>query len=306
MKPKYYTNAILLVMLLAVSGLSAQPIVAYTDLFTFDTRIAQVQGIITDDCSGNPISSAVIAITGIANSYTANSASDGAYVIDQVPTGNYEFSVTKDGYVLYSHEKFISSEPLQQINAELTRFINQHLPIINLIIADGSANCNEALESITVSGLTLTNASSLNLIAGQQINIQPDSYVESGSQFHAFIDASCYLCSQELPLLSSAELTENSKDLEPIEPELKFKQTGVFFSLFPNPTSGTFALELPNHEESTIIHIEIYNMLGSKILSTELPAQPQLHFSLAGQQQGIYLVRVSNGSEARTIKLIMQ
>ncbi len=87
-------------------------------------------------------------------------------------------------------------------------------------------------------------------------------------------------------------------------------ETGVgndFFKVYPNPTTGTFTLELNEISDmplDTRVYLEIYNMIGNKVLSTEMPAQKQYILSLDKQQQGMYFIRVMMDKRLGTLRII--
>jgi Secretion system C-terminal sorting domain len=61
--------------------------------------------------------------------------------------------------------------------------------------------------------------------------------------------------------------------------------------IFPNPNNGSFTLSLSNINEKC--NIEIYNMLGEKVLTETLRStQGDNLINLAGQPNGVYLGRV--------------
>lgn len=69
-------------------------------------------------------------------------------------------------------------------------------------------------------------------------------------------------------------------------------------SLYPNPSNGTFTINLP--EESDI---EIINMLGQKLMTC---SKVSGNMELQLDQAGLYLVRVNNASGTETLKLIVK
>jgi len=77
-----------------------------------------------------------------------------------------------------------------------------------------------------------------------------------------------------------------------------------FFKLYPNPTDGTFTLELTTMEFKQGITVEIYTMLGGRVFSIELPPQRQQPLSLEGQQPGMYIIRVIQGDRFSVERLI--
>ncbi len=68
--------------------------------------------------------------------------------------------------------------------------------------------------------------------------------------------------------------------------------------LYPNPSHGQFTLELS--EESTV---EIYNLLGQKVMSLEEVNGRQ---ALQLDENGMYLVRILNATGAETLKLVVE
>ena len=166
----------------------------------------------------------------------------------------------------------------------------------------GTSECFNALLTISVSDLTVQNGAELILVAGLQININPNTDIQTGSIFRAYIDTLGNFCQQpESFLLAFAALRDIKYDWQEILKE-KEKQ---FFSLFPNPTPGTFTLQLKEATES-MITVEIYSMLGERILQTQLSGQQQYEFDLSGRPGGVYLIRVMAGEEIGVERLIKQ
>jgi hypothetical protein len=80
-----------------------------------------------------------------------------------------------------------------------------------------------------------------------------------------------------------------------------------FFKVYPNPTTGTFTLELNTSDEispDTRLYLEIYNMIGDKVLSTNIPAEKLHILSLDKQQQGMYFIRVMMDEKLGTLRII--
>lgn len=62
-------------------------------------------------------------------------------------------------------------------------------------------------------------------------------------------------------------------------------------SVYPNPGNGMFIFKIINKQFSPGI-IEIYNMLGEKVLTTELNNQNNMTVDLSSQPNGVYFYRV--------------
>lgn len=99
------------------------------------------------------------------------------------------------------------------------------------------------------------------------------------------IDSTCGVC----------PLTTEVKNISEIE-------SG--FSVFPNPTNGTFEISLSNKSQAPQSEIEIYNILGEKVYSTILIGNTEsINISL---RKGIYCIRLINGNKQFTKKVIVE
>jgi len=78
------------------------------------------------------------------------------------------------------------------------------------------------------------------------------------------------------------------------------------FTLYPNPTAGTFIIELRTANLSEKINIEIYGLYGESVLSTESAGEQKHELSLIGRPAGIYLLRIIKNGKAESIKIIKQ
>lgn len=69
--------------------------------------------------------------------------------------------------------------------------------------------------------------------------------------------------------------------------------------LHPNPTTAYFSIS--GVPENT--HLEIYSINGKALIQKEISKQAKLHFSF---KKGIYIVKLSKGSQVHTEKLVIQ
>ena len=70
--------------------------------------------------------------------------------------------------------------------------------------------------------------------------------------------------------------------------------------LYPNPTSGTFTLELAGES-----NVGIFNMIGQNVMNLEkVSGHQQVH--LEGLPKGLYFVRIQNGNRTETKKLVIE
>jgi hypothetical protein len=57
-------------------------------------------------------------------------------------------------------------------------------------------------------------------------------------------------------------------------------------------------------ETTHVIHVEIYDMMGVRVMKTDLFGQKQYDFNLTGWPKSVYLIRVVTGDEMSVQKLI--
>ncbi len=65
------------------------------------------------------------------------------------------------------------------------------------------------------------------------------------------------------------------------------------FTIYPNPTTGNLKLDIGNPDSQG--RMEIFNILGEKILSREFSRNGIHEYDLSTQPDGIYFIRVQNG-----------
>jgi hypothetical protein len=79
-----------------------------------------------------------------------------------------------------------------------------------------------------------------------------------------------------------------------------------FFTVFPNPTTGKFTVQLAGTETPGKIHVDIYRMQGEKVITNDFSGTRSLEFDLSELPAGIYFVRLVSGSQTETVKVIKQ
>lgn len=179
------------------------------------------------------------------------------------------------------------------------------LNLQDVIITPGIETCFDATQTITTAGngtfFIVKTGAIVHLIAGQNILILPGTYFQTGADVHAYIDQTGEFCSNPKVIVAQEEDASIPAD-EPVET----RENQIFFKVHPNPTSGQFTLELKDASETADLRIEIFSMIGERVIHVEQPGMKQHRFDLSAKQRGVYLIRVLKGSDVGVVKLIIQ
>jgi hypothetical protein len=173
------------------------------------------------------------------------------------------------------------------------------------VIADGDTECFDALQTITISDFTVEAGGSATLIAGESIHLLPGTAVEHAGYLLARIAANegDYCGIPRAVEIAKEPVTSKEDDVVSADFNFEIRENG-FFKLYPNPTDGTFTLELTTAEIEQTITVEVHSMLGGRLFIRELPPQRLHTLSLEGQQPGMYIIRVMKGDQIGIERLI--
>jgi hypothetical protein len=193
---------------------------------------------------------------------------------------------------------------IDNVSVTGTSTVPANLTLTNLTVPAGQ-HCYDATQTITTGGggqqFLVTSASSVDLVAGQNIIMLPGTHIHSGADFHAWISPGGPYCL----LLSSLAVTEETSEPKALE-TLVSSGNDSFFRIYPNPATHGFNLELNTFDEQEQIMVEVYSMLGNRMLSKDLPAGAVHYIDLDGFNSGVYLIRVLQGKQTGVERLIKQ
>ncbi len=171
----------------------------------------------------------------------------------------------------------------------------------NLTLLPGQNYCYNAYQTITTAGdpsqFTVQDGVEVQLIGGQRIVMLPGTKALPGSHFTARITATASFCCA-IPSTPASHAASGSTSIE--EDGLGHE----FYRLYPNPTSGSFVIEMNDNRSEEMVTVTITNLLGSEIMKRSMPNLPRYKFDLSERQQGIYLVRITRGTQTAIIKVI--
>ncbi len=170
-------------------------------------------------------------------------------------------------------------------------------------LSSGVTKCYDALHNLTVSGsqsVVVHNGGTATFIAGQKITFKPGFKVESGGSARGFITTTGQFCSQVFGSnLSPGDMTIAGGNNDCF-------LSGLKMIIYPNPTPGSFTLELPGEQRESTVAVSCYNNMGSLVMENEFHSGKKHELSLAGYAPGIYLLRVSMNGEAGLRKIVKQ
>jgi hypothetical protein len=166
--------------------------------------------------------------------------------------------------------------------------------------------CYNAVQTITVAGgsntFTVMNGGSATMIAGHNIFYEPLTKVHPGGYMHGYISNT--FCGGNIYAPMVAEKAGQAEQRKGIDPLIIKKES--LFEVYPNPTTGSYTLELASEPGEMPVKVKCYNLVGSLIMEENIYSGITHELSLAGQMPGIYLVRVIRDGDTRVRKLIKQ
>ncbi|MDP1623640.1 MAG: choice-of-anchor J domain-containing protein [Bacteroidales bacterium] len=170
----------------------------------------------------------------------------------------------------------------------------------NVTISALANVCYNAQQTITLAGggttFAVQGAGSITMIAGQNIRFLPGASVAWGGYLHGYIAPTgpwCYI-----PPVPASPLTGTNPVITDKEQE--------FYKVYPNPTTGSFTLELGEASQNSAVKVEIYGMQGDKILNYNFTGENKHVFTLDGKPSGIYFMRVFSGEQTGVVKIIKE
>ncbi len=169
---------------------------------------------------------------------------------------------------------------------------------------NAGTHCYDGREYIYIAGngtaFTIDPVASVTHIAGNAIYYLPGTTVNSGGYMLGQITTTNTFCaSPENMLVANTDRDGNSG----LEDNL-FKSEGKNIKVYPNPTYGTFTLELSGDFANERVYVTVYGMTGEYIFQETLVNTKKHDFSLEGFPVGIYLVRVHTGELAETTRIL--
>ncbi|MBK7172687.1 MAG: T9SS type A sorting domain-containing protein [Bacteroidales bacterium] len=88
------------------------------------------------------------------------------------------------------------------------------------------------------------------------------------------------------------------------ESESMVRRGETNFSIYPNPTPGNFVLEQKGEKLYSKILVEVYSMLGEKVMSETMVDEKQHVFRFSGMKSGLYILNIIADGHLEAIKVV--
>jgi hypothetical protein len=176
---------------------------------------------------------------------------------------------------------------------------------VNLTVSDtiSSDTCFNATNTITVAGngaaLVVNAGASVTFIAGQKILFLPGTKVLAGGYMHGYITLDNTYCNQPFNALVGNATGENE-----MKSSIAGQEMVAAIRVYPNPATGPVTIEISGKTESGMSNVDFYSLSGVKVMSKELVSPGKHSVSVSELPNGIYFLRMHNGNEIKTTKLI--
>jgi hypothetical protein len=175
----------------------------------------------------------------------------------------------------------------------------------SVIIPNGQTLCSDATDTLIVPAagniFQLQTGGSAILISGHTIRIIPGAVVAAGGYLHGYISSDCFYCNAVPHTLPQALKDETEAGIS--ETGIAATDNAGLFRVYPNPTTGTFTLELTSRENLSGT-VEIYGIRGEKLLTQVLKGERMHEFSLHDKPNGMYIIRVVTEGVSGTSRVI--
>ena len=217
---------------------------------------------------------------------------------------NISYTVFNQG-TIYSRAVNACGQGAQSPGLAVTsrQLLNGQPVLTNVTVATGQQVCTAA-QTITTAGTgtfyTVQAGGTATLIASQNIRLLPGTTAAAGGLLHGYITLQCESC----PAFKTAAGPESLAGEASAGEAGNQSAFGSAGKVFPNPTTGSFRLEVGSRAADEVVSADLFSSQGVRLMSVELSGESGHTFSLADRPAGIYLLRVVTRSGVETIKVI--
>ncbi|HNY01773.1 MAG TPA: T9SS type A sorting domain-containing protein [Bacteroidales bacterium] len=178
-----------------------------------------------------------------------------------------------------------------------TKVVPLQQTVPNMTVGAAQSLCYNAIQNVTVSGsfIVLSGGSAV-MVAGAKVLFQPNVKVNSGGYMHGYISTNGQYC-------VGTKVGISVVDNNPI-PWQDDTEASSLFRIYPNPTTGSFQIELTGETGPSPVLVDIFSARGEKIASFRMVADRTAGFSISDKRPGLYLIRVNTGTNVVTRRIV--
>lgn len=179
-------------------------------------------------------------------------------------------------------------------------------PIRDTIFYSGDFGCFDATQSVLLAGdgssVSFESGSTFDLISGNSITLLPGTTIQEGANVNAYITEDSSYCFVEIE-------GENVYIPGHLVNQFVWKKVVIEyenndFKVFPNPTTGNFKVLIDDFK--SVVNVSVVNLQGVLIFEQSKIESNLIEINLSHQQKGIYLVRLYNGKDILSRKIIVK
>ncbi|MBE0661953.1 MAG: choice-of-anchor J domain-containing protein [Bacteroidales bacterium] len=186
---------------------------------------------------------------------------------------------------------------VDELIGEWPSAVPENRTVDGITLGVDDTECYDATNNITVTNTTIGNGASVEFRAGVNIILGDGFSAVEGSYMLATITD--VYCTLPPAMLASEEI---------IVPEIQnaIDELETTFKVYPNPSSGVFALELSGLEQTEKVTVEIYGMMGERVLQSDLSGSQIYQFDMSAMPRGVYILRIMHSGQAEIQRIIKQ
>jgi hypothetical protein len=205
-------------------------------------------------------------------------------------------------YVMQSIPQQYGSKPIIHVY-HLTEE-SDNLTLVDQTFDQYTDDCFGAFQHIVVAGdgnaVEFHGGSSVNLIAGDGIQLLPGTHIHEGAHVHAYITTNGTYCEQS----GSPASVEKAREIDVVHEANEKGMDEKLVKIYPNPSYGRFTVELTNFQNQT--QVSIVNMVGSTIYPLRAINSTYWEIDLSTAPKGVYIVRLNDGEKVVNQKIVIQ
>ncbi len=179
--------------------------------------------------------------------------------------------------------------------------IQPFLALNDITITPLTDTCFAAYDTIQTTDFVVQSGGAVQLVSSGVVRMLQGTVVMEGGYLRAWIDPDSIYCSMAATMLADTDSFTETETVLPI-PET----SSAFFSVYPNPGNGNFTLRINPAAVQENISLEIFNLIGERLIYRELSETNLYQLDMTSMQSGMYLVRIIHGNQSEVQRIIKQ